>query len=60
MIKAILTHPGGAHKDDFLACAVLLSKFPVPIFRRDPTAEELTDPGDCGGGHWASARSQVQ
>ena len=44
MIKAILTHPGGAHKDDFLACAVLLSKFPVPIFRRDPTAEELTDP----------------
>ena len=44
MIKAILTHPGGAHKDDFLACAVLLSKFPVPIFRRDPTSEELTDP----------------
>ena len=44
MIKTIITHPGGAHKDDFLACAVLLSKFPVSIFRRDPTEEELADP----------------
>ena len=44
MIKKIITHPGGAHKDDFLACAVLLSKFPVSIFRRDPTEEELADP----------------
>jgi len=44
MIKTIITHPGGAHKDDFLACAVLLSKFPVSIFRRDPTEEELVDP----------------
>jgi hypothetical protein len=43
MIKTIITHPGGAHKDDFLACAVLLSKFPVAIFRRDPTEKELTD-----------------
>jgi len=43
MIKTIITHPGGAHKDDFLACAVLLSKFPVSIFRRDPTEEELAD-----------------
>ena len=24
MISSIITHPGGAHKDDFLACAVLL------------------------------------
>ena len=44
MIKTIITHPGGAHKDDFLACAVLLSKFPVSIFRRGPTEEELADP----------------
>ena len=44
MIKTIITHPGGAHKDDLLACAVLLSKFPVSIFRRDPTEEELVDP----------------
>lgn len=44
MIKSIITHPGGAHKDDFLACAVLLSKYPVPISRCDPTEEELKDP----------------
>ena len=44
MIKAIITHPGGAHKDDFLACSVLLSNHPVSIFRRDPTEQELEDP----------------
>ena len=44
MTTSIVTHPGGAHKDDFLACAVLLSKFPVSIFRRDPTEDELADP----------------
>jgi len=44
MIQSIVTHPGGAHKDDFLACAVLLSAFPVSIFRRDPTQDELADP----------------
>lgn len=40
----IITHPGGAHKDDFLACSVLLSDSPVPVYRRDPTQEELADP----------------
>ena len=44
MIKTIITHPGGAHKDDFLACSVLLSTHPVSIFRRDPTEQELDDP----------------
>ena len=44
MIKTIITHPGGAHKDDFLACSVLLSNYPVSIFRRDPTDQELKDP----------------
>jgi hypothetical protein len=44
MIKTIVTHPGGAHKDDFLACSVLLSNHPVSIFRRDPTEQELEDP----------------
>ena len=44
MIKAIITHPGGAHKDDFLACSVLLSNHSVSIFRRDPTEQELEDP----------------
>lgn len=44
MISNIVTHPGGAHKDDFLACAVLLSKYPVSIFRREPSEEELANP----------------
>jgi len=44
MIKTIITHPGGAHKDDFLACSVLLSNHSVSIFRRDPTEQELENP----------------
>ena len=44
MIKTIITHPGGVHKDDFLACSVLLSNHSVSIFRRDPTEQELEDP----------------
>ena len=44
MIKTIITHHGGAHKDDFLACSVLLSNHPVSIFRRDPTEQELENP----------------
>jgi len=54
-MKYILTHPGGAHKDDFLACCLLLAKHPVPIVRRDPTTEELDDAEvavvDVGGRH---------
>ena len=55
MIQSIITHPGGAHKDDFLACAVLLTEAPVAILRRDPTEEELNDPSvavvDVGHAH---------
>ncbi len=55
MISTIVTHPGGAHKDEFLACAVLLSKHPVPVFRREPDAEDLSNPAvvvlDVGGRH---------
>ncbi len=40
----ILTHPGGAHKDELLACAVLLAVSPAPIVRREPTAADLDDP----------------
>ena len=40
----ILTHPGGAHKDEFLACCVLLACHPVPIVRREPVAADLADP----------------
>ncbi|MGB0257446.1 MAG: MYG1 family protein [Coraliomargarita sp.] len=43
MISSIVTHPGGAHKDDFLACAVLLTQTPVAIERRDPTEADLND-----------------
>ena len=37
----ILTHPGSAHKDEFLACCVLLALHPVPIVRREPTPTDL-------------------
>ena len=40
----ILTHPGSSHKDEFLACCVLLADHRVPIVRREPTAGELADP----------------
>jgi hypothetical protein len=41
-ITTIVTHPGGAHKDDFLACCVLLAKNPIRIERRDPTEDDLS------------------
>lgn len=53
--KTLLTHPGGAHKDEFLACCVLLAKQPVPVIRREPTQSDLDDPAvaviDVGGEH---------
>ena len=39
----ILTHPGSAHKDEFLACCVLLATAPRPIVRREPTEADLAD-----------------
>lgn len=54
-MKAILTHPGSAHKDDLLASCLLLANHRVPIWRRDPTEEDLADPEilvvDVGGEH---------
>ncbi len=44
MLKSIVTHPGSAHKDDFLACCVLLAQTPVVIQRRNPSNEDLADP----------------
>jgi len=44
MIEKIITHPGGAHKDDFLACAILLAEHDVPVFRQDPSEEDLLNP----------------
>ena len=53
----ILTHPGGSHKDEFLACCVLLAADPAPIVRREPTPADLADPTiavvDVGGYHQA-------
>ena len=43
--STILTHPGSAHKDEFLACCVLLAAAPAPILRREPTDADLADPG---------------
>lgn len=39
----ILTHPGSAHKDEFLACCVLLATAPSPIVRREPTDADLAN-----------------
>jgi len=46
-ITTLLTHPGGAHKDEFLACSVLLALHPVPLLRREPTPEDLADSSIC-------------
>ena len=43
MIKKIITHPGGAHKDEFLACCVLLANDSVSILRQEATDQELKD-----------------
>jgi len=56
MIQSIITHPGSAHKDEFLACAVLLSEHKkVPVLRREPTDADIADPSiavvDVGGEH---------
>ncbi|MCF7761691.1 MAG: MYG1 family protein, partial [Cephaloticoccus sp.] len=40
----ILTHPGSAHKDEFLACCVLLASFPTPVVGREPPPADLADP----------------
>jgi hypothetical protein len=54
-ISRILTHPGGAHKDELLACSLLIATHGVEIIRREPTAEDLADPStavvDVGGEH---------
>lgn len=55
VIHTILTHPGGAHKDDFLAACVLAAEHAAPIVRREPSLADLDDPGvavvDVGGRH---------
>jgi hypothetical protein len=44
-MMTILTHPGSAHKDDFLSAAVLLSVLDhAEVQRREPTRADLDDP----------------
>ena len=54
-LRLVVTHPGGAHKDDVLACCVLIAQQSCPIERRDPTPDDLGDPSvavvDVGGQH---------
>lgn len=54
-LRQILTHPGGAHKDDFLACCLLAAVHDCKIVRREPSAADLADPAvaviDVGGEH---------
>lgn len=54
-MKAILTHPGSAHKDDLLACCLLVARHDIPVWRREPVESELGDPDiavvDVGGRH---------
>lgn len=51
----ILTHPGGSHKDEFLACCLMMAHHAVPVIRREPTEKDLADPAiavlDVGGEH---------
>jgi len=55
MIQQILTHPGSAHKDEFLACCLLIAVHKVVLVRREPTSDDLNDPltivVDVGGEH---------
>ena len=57
-IELILTHPGGAHKDDFLACCLLAHLHGAPIERRSPEQDDLANAGICvvdvGGVHDAA------
>ncbi len=51
----IVTHPGGAHADDFLSCCLLSAKYGLPIERRDPVEADLKNSEvfvvDIGGEH---------
>ena len=52
-VSRIVTHPGSAHKDDLLACALLVASQGAAIERREPAPEDLEDSStavvDVGG-----------
>ncbi len=53
--STILTHPGSSHKDEFLACCLLVATHEAPIVRREPVQDDLDDTTiavvDVGGEH---------
>jgi hypothetical protein len=56
MKKVCITHPGSAHRDEFISCCLLLAAGIIhKILRREPTVAELDDPNilvvDVGGQH---------
>lgn len=59
MSTTIVIHPGECHRDELVACGLIMASAPksekFQILRRDPTAEELNDPSiwvvDCGRQH---------
>ena len=57
-LRLVVTHPGGAHKDDLLACCVLIARSGCQIVRREPTEADLADATvavvDVGGDHNAN------
>src|SRR4051812_15016921 len=43
--KSIITHPGQAHRDDFMSAALVLTLNPsATVYRKQPTAKDLADP----------------
>lgn len=46
-IQLIQTHPGSSHKDDFLACCVLIHTHRAPVLRAEPDPGALDDPTIC-------------
>ena len=60
-LQAIVTHPGSAHKDDFLACCLLAHLHGVPIERREPNGNDLQNSEICvvdvGGDHNPSLKN---
>ncbi|GIW89692.1 MAG: hypothetical protein KatS3mg109_0124 [Pirellulaceae bacterium] len=46
MLTTVVTHPGRAHADEFLACAIIAAKEGrCQILRRNPTDGDLENPG---------------
>ena len=61
-LRTVVTHPGQAHRDEFMAIGLVLAlreerglTTDLPVERREPTTEEMADPAilvvDIGGQH---------